>query len=329
LQWEDFAQANAHRLLTRYRDRLCTFNDDIQGTAAVAAATLLAAINVSGVSLTQQRIVIFGAGSAGCGIAELLLQAMVDSGLKASEARRRFFVLDVRGLLVEGMTDITPAQAPFLQPRDTIAAWTLHKPAAIELFDVVANAQPTALIGVSGQPGAFTESIVREMARHVARPVVLPLSNPLSRSEASPEQLLTWTEGRALIGTGSPYPPVKYGEREFIAAQTNNSYIFPGVGLGVIASGARRVTDGMFMAAALALAELSPVKRGANSPLLPAIKDLRDVAAAVARNVAQQAKKEGVAESVDPATLDARIKGTMWSPQYRPYRRKSIPTATQ
>jgi malate dehydrogenase (oxaloacetate-decarboxylating) len=205
----------------------------------------------------------------------------------------------------------------------------LPKPGAIELFDVVANAQPTALIGVSGQPGAFSESIVREMARHVARPVVLPLSNPLSRSEAPPEQLLTWTEGRALIGTGSPYPPVRFGEREYVAAQTNNSYIFPGVGLGVIASGARRVTDAMFMAAALALADLSPTKRAANSPLLPAIKDLRNVAAAVARNVAQRAQKEGVADSVDPATLDARIKGTMWSPQYRPYRRKSTPTATQ
>ncbi|HEY0800166.1 MAG TPA: NAD-dependent malic enzyme, partial [Steroidobacteraceae bacterium] len=323
LQWEDFAQAKAHRLLTRYRDRLCTFNDDIQGTAAVAAATLLAAINVSGVSLNQQRIVIHGAGSAGCGIAALLHQAMVDSGLKASEAKRRFFVLNSKGLLVEGMPDITPAQAPFLQPRETIAAWTLRKPGAIELFDVVANAQPTALIGVSGQPGAFTESIVREMARRVARPVILPLSNPLSRSEASPEQLLNWTEGRALIGTGSPYSPVKYGEREYVAAQTNNSYIFPGVGLGVITSGARQVTDGMFMAAALALADLSPTKRNANAPLLPAVRDLREVAARVARNVADQAQKEGVADRVDAAALDARIKATMWSPQYQPFRRNN------
>jgi malate dehydrogenase (oxaloacetate-decarboxylating) len=321
LQWEDFSKANAHRLLMRYRDRLCTFNDDIQGTAAVAAATLLAAINVSGVSLTEQRIVILGAGSAGCGIAALLLQAMVDSGLKASEARRRLFVLDRPGLLVEGMPDIGTSQAPFVQPRAAVAAWTLRQPGVIELIDVIANVRPTALIGVSGQRGAFTESIVREMARHVAWPVILPLSNPLSRSEASPEQLLTWTEGRALIGTGSPYPPVRFGEREYVAAQTNNAYIFPGVGLGVIASGARRVTDGMFMAAALALADLSPTKRAANSPLLPAIRDLRDVAAAVARNVANQAQKEGIADSVDPATLDARIKGLMWRPQYQPYRR--------
>jgi malate dehydrogenase (oxaloacetate-decarboxylating) len=324
LHWEDFSKANAHRLLTRYRDRLCTFNDDIQGTAAVAAATLLSAINVSAESLSQQRIVIFGAGSAGCGIAALLLQAMMNLGLTASEARRRLFVLDSPGLLVEGMPDIGPSQVPFLQPRDAIASWKLRKSGAIELFDVVANAQPTALIGVSGQLGAFTESIVREMARHVERPVILPLSNPLSRSEASPEQLLTWTEGRALIGTGSPYPPVRFGKRELVAAQTNNAYIFPGVGLGVIASRSRRVTDGMFMAAAFALADLSPTKRAVNSPLLPAVRDLRAVAATVARSVANRAQKEGVADSVDPATLDARINGLMWSPQYQPYRRNNV-----
>jgi malate dehydrogenase (oxaloacetate-decarboxylating) len=246
LQWEDFAKGNADRVLTRYRDRLCTFNDDIQGTAAVAAATLLAAVNVNGVPLTEQRIVVLGAGSAGCGIAALLLQAMIDAGLKASEAQERFFVLNSRGLLLEGMPDVGPAQKPFLQPRDAISSWTLREPGAVELFDVVVNARPTALIGVSGQPGAFTESIVREMARHVERPAIMPLSNPSSRSEATPEQLLTWTGGRALIGTGSPFPPISYGERSFVVAQTNNSYVFPGVGLGVIASGARRVTDGMF-----------------------------------------------------------------------------------
>jgi malate dehydrogenase (oxaloacetate-decarboxylating) len=326
LQWEDFAKGNADRLLTRYRDRLCTFNDDIQGTAAVAAATLLAAIKVNGVPLTEQRIVVLGAGSAGCGIAALLLQAMIDAGLKASEAQERFFVLNSRGLLLEGMPDVGPAQKPFLQPRDTISSWTLREPGAVELFDVVVNARPTALIGVSGQPGAFTESIVREMARHVERPAIMPLSNPSSRSEATPEQLLTWTGGRALIGTGSPFPPISYGERSFVVAQTNNSYIFPGVGLGVIASGARRVTDGMFMAAALALADLSPAKRAANAPLLPAINDLRDVAAAVARNVARQAQKERVADCLDPVTLDTRIREMMWRPEYRLYQRKRAPT---
>jgi malate dehydrogenase (oxaloacetate-decarboxylating) len=329
LQWEDFAKGNADRLLTRYRDRLCTFNDDIQGTAAVAAATLLAAIKVNGVPLMEQRIVVLGAGSAGCGKAALLLQAMIDAGLKASEAQERFFVLNSRALLLEGMPDVGPAQKPFLQPRDTISSWTLREPGAVELFDVVVNARPTALIGVSGQPGAFTESIVREMARHVERPAIMALSNPSSRSEATPEQLLTWTAGRALIGTGSPFRPISYGERSFVVAQTNNSYVFPGVELGVIASGARRVTGGMFMAAALALADLSPAKRAANAPLLPAINDLRDVAAAVARNVARQAQKERVADDLDAVTLDTRIREMMWRPEYRLYRRKRAPTAVR
>jgi malate dehydrogenase (oxaloacetate-decarboxylating) len=276
--------------------------------------------------LTEQRIVVLGAGSAGCEIAALLLQATIDAGLNASEAQERFFVLNSRGLLLEGMPDVGPAQKPFLQPRDTISSWTLREPGAVELFDVVVNARPTALIGVSGQPGAFTESIVREMARHVERPAIMPLSNPSSRSEATPEQLLTWTVGRALIRTGSPFPPISYGERSFVVAQTNNSYVFPGVGLGVIASGARRVTDGMFMAAALALVDLSPTKRAANAPLLPAINDLRDVAAAVARNVARQAQKERVADDLDPVTLDTRIREMMWRPEYRLYQRKRAPT---
>jgi malate dehydrogenase (oxaloacetate-decarboxylating) len=323
LQWEDFAKANAERLLMRYRDRLCTFNDDIQGTAAVAAATLLSAVAVSGTALTAQRIVIFGAGSAGCGIAALLLQAMRDAGLESSSGRRRFFLVDKQGLLLEGMPDIEPAQAPFAQPRETVGTWKLSDPGAIRLFDVVANARPTALIGVSGQPGAFTESVVREMARHVERPVILPLSNPSSRSEATPEQLARWTEGMALIGTGSPFPPARLGKQELIAAQTNNAYIFPGVGLGVLASGARRVTDGMFMAAALALADLSPAKSSAYAPLLPATCDLREVSAAVALSVARQAQKEQVAEGSDPQALEGRIRAMMWTPRYRPYRRSA------
>jgi len=321
LQWEDFSKGNAERLLMRYRDRLCTFNDDIQGTAAAAAATLLAAVGVCGMPLTEQRIVVFGAGSAGCGIAALLLQAMLNAGLPTSQAHRRFFLVDRQGLLIEGMPQIEPVQAPFLQPRETVAAWALATPGAIGLLDVVANARPTALIGVSGQPGAFTEAVVREMARHAERPVILPLSNPSSRSEATPEQLVTWTEGRALIGTGSPFPPVRYGGREIAAVQTNNSYIFPGVGLGVLASGARRVTDGMFMAAALALAELSPSRHAADGALLPAIRDLRIVAEAVARGVARQAQQEHVADRLDPASVDDRIRGMMWTPRYRPYRR--------
>jgi malate dehydrogenase (oxaloacetate-decarboxylating) len=195
LQWEDFAKGNADRLLARYRDKLCTFNDDIQGTAAVAAATLLATVNVSGTPLTEQRIVVLGAGSAGCGIASLLLQAMIDAGLAALEAKKRFFVLNSRGLLVEGMADLGDAQRPFVQTSSAISSWSLRNPGTVDLLDVVANARPTALIGVSGQPSAFTESIVREMAKHVERPAIMPLSNPSTRSEATPQQLLEWTDG--------------------------------------------------------------------------------------------------------------------------------------
>jgi malate dehydrogenase (oxaloacetate-decarboxylating) len=321
LQWEDFAKGNADRLLARYRDKLCTFNDDIQGTAAVAAATLLATVNVSGTPLTEQRIVVLGAGSAGCGIASLLLQAMIDAGLAALEAKKRFFVLNSRGLLVEGMADLGDAQRPFVQTSSAISSWSLRNPGTVDLLDVVANARPTALIGVSGQPSAFTESIVREMAKHVERPAIMPLSNPSTRSEATPQQLLEWTDGRALIGTGSPFPPVSYGGRSFVAAQTNNSYIFPGVGLGIIASGARRVTDRMFMAGALALADMSATRGAANAPLLPPINSLRGVAFAVARKVAYQAQKDGVAEELGPAELDARIEKMMWVPEYRRYRR--------
>jgi malate dehydrogenase (oxaloacetate-decarboxylating) len=321
LQWEDFAKGNAERLLAKFRDRLCTFNDDIQGTAAVAAATMLAAINVSGVPLTEQRVVVVGAGSAGCGIASLLLQAMTDAGLTAQEAKRRFFVLNSRGLLTENSPDISDAQKPFIQSVGAIASWNLQGSGNIDLAQVVANVRPTALIGVSGQPGVFTESIVREMARHVERPVIMPLSNPVSRSEATPEQLMAWTRGRALIGSGSPFPPVEVGGKSMIVAQTNNSYIFPGVGLGVIASRARRVTDKMFMAAALALADLSPTKQAAHAPLLPPIGKLREVAGAVAKKVALQAQNDGAAGDISAKALEAQIEKMMWVPEYRPYRR--------
>ena len=324
LQWEDFAKGNADRLLAKYRDRLCTFNDDIQGTAAVAAATMLAAINVSGIALTEQRVVVLGAGSAGCGIASLLLQAMTDAGLTAQEAKKRFFVLNSRGLLTENSPDISDAQKPFIQSVGAIASWNLQGSGNIDLAQVVANARPTALIGVSGQPGVFTEAIVREMARHVERPVIMPLSNPVSRSEATPEQLMAWTGGRALIGSGSPFPPVKVGGKSVIVAQTNNSYIFPGVGLGVIASRARRVTDKMFMAAALALAELSPTIQAADAPLLPPIGKLREVAAAVAKKVALQAQKDGAADNIGAKALEAQIEKMMWVPEYRPYRRAPV-----
>jgi malate dehydrogenase (oxaloacetate-decarboxylating) len=318
LQWEDFAGSNAARLLQRYRDRLCTFNDDIQGTAAVAAASLLAAINVTGIPLTEQRIALLGAGSAGCGIAALLLQAMIDAGLSEAEARRHFYAVDRPGLLFDDMP-LSPAQQPFAQSRTAIADWKLQQPGEVGLLDVAVNAKPTVLIGVSGQGGAFKEDVIRSMAAHVERPVIFPLSNPTSRSEATPAQLLEWTDGRALIGTGSPFPPAQWQGQPVPMNQTNNSYIFPGVGLGVLASGARRVSDGMFMAAAKALAGMSPTVSDRNGRLLPPVEELRTVAVAVASAVAQQAQAEGLAPHCDEATLESNIRANAWEPVYRAY----------
>lgn len=329
LQWEDFANHNAGRLLGRYRDRLCSFNDDIQGTAAVAAGTLLSAIAVTGVPLTDQRVAILGAGSAGCGIAALLLRAMVDAGLSEPEARRRFFAVDQAGLLVDDMPDLRPAQLPFVQSRVAVAGWQLDQPGRIGLVDVARNARPTVLIGVSGQPGAFSEAAIRTMARHVERPVLFPLSNPTSRAEAVPEDLLRWTDGRALIGTGSPFGPVLWNGRQVPIAQTNNSYIFPGVGLGILAARARRVTDAMFTAAARALAALSPARHDPHAPLLPPVHELRSVAVAVATAVALQAQHDGVAEHCSELELAARIGAQIWEPVYRPYRRITAPRANR
>ena len=320
LQWEDFAGGNAGALLARYRDRLCTFNDDIQGTAAVAAGTLLAAVKVTGVPLTEQRIVVLGAGAAGCGIASLIAEAMVEDGLDPEAARRRFFMVDLPGLLLQGMNELKPAQVPFAQPRALVEGWPIGASGRIDLDDVVAKVRPTALIGVSGQPGAFTEPLVRSMAAHCERPVIFPLSNPTSRSEATPEQLMAWTNGRALIGTGSPFKAVERNGRLIPIVQTNNSYIFPGLGLGALAAEARRVTDRMFMAAARALAGLSPATREAGGRLLPPVEDLRAVSRVIAQAVSRQAVADGVAPTRSDDELDARIARHVWEPVYRTYR---------
>jgi malate dehydrogenase (oxaloacetate-decarboxylating) len=324
LQWEDFARQNAGRLLERYRDRLCTFNDDIQGTAAVAAGTLLAAIAATGGTMADQRIVIFGAGTAGCGIGSLLLRLMVDAGLTEAEARSHFYAVDQAGLLVDDMPGIEDFQRSFTQRREAVAGWTLEQsaePRRISLLDVMNNAKPTTLIGVSGQAGAFSERVVRAMARGVARPVIFPLSNPTLRSEASPQDLLAWTEGRAIVGTGSPFPRVMRAGHLVKVDQTNNSYIFPGVGLGVLAVEARRVTDRMFEVAARTLASASPAKTDPSATLLPPVTDLRRVAVLVARAVARQARAEGLCDPLDDAQIDARIDAKMWEPSYPPYRK--------
>ena len=319
LQWEDFAGVNAGRLLERYRDRLCTFNDDIQGTAAIAAGTLLAAINLTGVPLAQQRIVLMGLGAAGCGIGNMLLRAMVDCGLSEAEARNHFWAIDRDGLLVDGLAN-HPAQGIFVRSRSSVEGWQLVNPDRIGLLDVVRNVKPTTLIGACGKQNVFTEEAIRSMARETSRPVIFPLSNPTSRCEASPDDLITWTESRAVIGTGSPFPPVFRNGKWVPVDQINNSYIFPGLGLGILSSKARRVTDGMFMAAAKALASISPAKSYKSGRLLPPVNDLRSVAVAVAMAVARKAQADGVADPCDGETVSECIQQTVWEPVYRPYR---------
>ncbi len=325
LQWEDFAGANASRLLERYRDRLCTFNDDIQGTAAVTTATLLAAVNATGIPLHDQTIAMFGSGSAGVGIVNLLIAAMKEEGLSEEQARSRIYAFNRYGLIIEGSKGIRPEQEPLARKREDVAGWKLSPASAetggISLLDVVRNAGITVLAGVSAQAGAFTEEIVREMARHTPHPVIFPLSNPTSQSEAAPADLLRWTDGHALVGTGSPFAPVEVNGKSIRIAQVNNSYIFPGLALGILVSRARRVTDGMIMAAAKALAALSPARTDKSAPLLPPIAEARKTSLAVAEAVGMQAIADGVAEAVDEATLADMLRAYVWEPVYLPYER--------
>jgi malate dehydrogenase (oxaloacetate-decarboxylating) len=327
LHWEDFAFRNANRLLARYRDELCSYNDDIQGTAAVAVGTILSAINVTGVPLTEQRVAVLGAGSAGTGICALLLRAMIDAGLAEKEARARFYLVDREGLLVEGMPGLQPFQAALAQSRDRVAAWKLSSADRIGLPEVVANAHPTILIGTSGQAHAFSEPVVRAMAAGVRRPAIFPLSNPTARSEATPEDLLAWTEGRAVIGTGSPFPPVMRGGHPFRIDQTNNAYVYPGVGLGTIAAKARRISTAMFLAAARTIADLSPAKHDPRANLLPPLAELRKVSLRVAIAVAAQARSEGLSDADAEQDLAAAVKTKMWEPLYPTYRRLPLPHA--
>ncbi len=298
LQWEDFAGRNAARLLARYRDRLCTFNDDIQGTAAAATGALLAASSASGTPLERQHIVIVGAGSAGLGIANMLVAQMERGGVAPTEARDRIWAVDRRGLLRVDDPDLTTEQRPFARRGERR-----------ELADVIRDARAGILIGVSGQAGAFTEAAIREMATHTARPVIFALSNPTSRSEATPKDLETWTNGRAIIATGSPFPGFD---------QVNNAYIFPGIALGALASEAERISDGMIMAAARALADLSPLRSSPSGRLLPPISALRDVSRAVAAAVAMAAIAEGQS-GLAMAQVEPAIGALMWEPVYEPY----------
>ena len=316
LQFEDFAQTHAAPLLERYRDQLCTFNDDIQGTAAVTVGTLMSAVKVAGERLCDQNVAFLGAGSAGCGIAEQMIAAMVREGITEPEARSRFFMVDRPGLLHDRITGLLPFQQKLLQPHARVKTWASNAKGEISLLDVVQQAKPTILVGVSAQPGLFTEEIVRTMAAYTEHPMIFPMSNPTSRAEAIPEDLVHWTDGKALIATGSPFEPVSYKGRCYPVAQSNNSYIFPGMGLGILAAGARRVSDGMFMAASIVLSECSPALADPQAALLPSLDNIRDVSRKIALAVARQAQQEGLAMQTSVEDLEQRIDETVWKPQY-------------
>lgn len=323
LQFEDFAQNNATPLLNRYRDEICCFNDDIQGTAAVTLGSLIAASRAAGSQLRDQTVTFLGAGSAGCGIAEQIIAQMKSEGLSEDEARARVFMVDRFGLLTDKLPNLLDFQSKLVQKSENLTAWQTESD-AISLLDVVRNAKPTILIGVSGQPGLFTEELIREMHKHCPRPIVMPLSNPTSRVEARPEDIINWTEGAALVATGSPFAPVSYKDQVFPIAQCNNSYIFPGIGLGVLASGATRVTDAMLMAASRALADCSPLATDGHGALLPNIDDIQGVSKCIAMEVGKAAQLQGVAVVTSEEALSKGIEHNFWRPQYRSYKRTSF-----
>lgn len=313
LHWEDFGADNAHRILETYREDTCSFNDDIQGTAAVVVAAALASVRAKGERLSDQRVVIHGAGTAGIGVADLMRDLMVKEGLEPEEANRRFWGLGSRGLLHTG-GPMRSFQERYARPREELNGWVLESRGRYDLAAVVRNVRPTVLIGTSAQPDSFTEAIVREMGAHCERPIIMPLSNPTTKSEARPDDLLTWTGGRALIATGSPFAPVAHGGTSYQIAQANNALVFPGIGLGTVAVAATRVTDGMIAAAAEAVAEMTVASR-LGAPVLPSMRQLRAVSAAVAVKVAQAAEAEGVATR----TLENPIQDVyaqMWQPNY-------------
>lgn len=320
IQFEDFAQKNAMPLLEKYRDRICCFNDDIQGTAAVSVGSLIAASRAAGKQLKDQVVAFLGAGSAGCGIAEQIIKQMIAEGLSDSEARARIFMVDRFGLITENQPNLLNFQRKLAQPLEHVESWA-DAEAMISLTDVVKHAKPTVLIGVSGQPGLFTQEVVEAMAENSVQPIIFPLSNPTSQVEAVPADILQWTKGRALIATGSPFAPVNYQEKIHHISQCNNSYIFPGIGLGVIASGAKRVTDNMLMASSNALADCSPKLQDPQADLLPSLDYLQSISKQIALKVALAAIEDGVAPKVSIEDLQLAIEHNFWTPQYRDYQR--------
>ncbi|MDN3679953.1 NAD-dependent malic enzyme [Vibrio tapetis subsp. quintayensis] len=325
VQFEDFAQKNAMPLLERYKDRICCFNDDIQGTAAVSVGSLIAACHAAGSKLSAQRVTFVGAGSAGCGIAEAIIAQMVSEGLSDAQARSQVYMVDRWGLLQEGMQNLLDFQRRLMQKNDHLTQWKSDsEEAGFSLLDVVKNAKPTVLIGVSGAPGLFSKEVIQAMNANCERPIVFPLSNPTSRVEATPNDIIRWTDGQALVATGSPFDPVIHNNKRYAIAQCNNSYIFPGIGLGVLAVSASRVTDEMLMESSRALAECSPMAKNDNGALLPPLEEIHLVSKRIAFAVAKKAMEQGVALEITDEALSKAIEQYFWQPVYRRYKRTAF-----
>ncbi|ENM0965949.1 NAD-dependent malic enzyme [Vibrio parahaemolyticus] len=323
IQFEDFAQKNAMPLLERYKDRICCFNDDIQGTAAVTVGSLLAACKAAGTQLSKQRITFLGAGSAGCGIAEAIIAQMVSEGISDEKARSQVYMVDRWGLLQEGMPNLLDFQQRLVQKHSNTKEWE-NEGNGFSLLDVMRNAKPTVLIGVSGAPGLFSQEVIEEMHKHCKRPIVFPLSNPTSRVEATPNDIIRWTNGEALVATGSPFDPVVHEGRTYPIAQCNNSYIFPGIGLGVLAVNAKRVTDEMLMESSRALATCSPLAINGRGALLPPLEEIHLVSKRIAFAVAKKAIEQGVALEITDEALNDAIDQAFWQPVYRRYKRTAF-----
>jgi malate dehydrogenase (oxaloacetate-decarboxylating) len=323
LQFEDFAQPNATPLLERYRDKICCFNDDIQGTAAVAVGTILAACKSKNTKLSEQKVVFVGAGSAGCGIAEQIVQQMCREGISDIQARGQVFMVDRFGLLTEGMQGLRDFQQRLVQPVEAIQEWSFSGEFA-SLLDVVNCTQPDILIGVSGQAGLFTEQVIRSMKKNCKLPIIFPLSNPSRHVEATPQQVIEWTDGQVIVATGSPFKPVEYKGKTYPIAQCNNSYIFPGIGLGVIVAKASLISDEMLLASSAALAEASPLAATGQGELLPALGEIAKLSRKIAFDIAKIAMQQNLALEVSDDILKERIEQNFWMPEYRPYKRVSI-----
>ena len=322
LQFEDFAQENATPLLNKYRDQLCCFNDDIQGTAAVSVGALIAACLNKGQKLSEQNIAFLGAGSAGCGIAEHIIRQMQREGLSEAQARRQVFMVDRYGLLTDSMTELQKFQVPLVQKESDIAHW--DKSNKLGLAQVVQQGGVTVLFGVSGQKGLFTQEVIEALCANTEHPIVLPLSNPTTRVEATPQEVMNWSRGKAIIATGSPFPPTTFNGQTFEVSQCNNSYIFPGIGLGVLAAQATSISDNMLMAASQALADISMEYQKAPGAILPPIKVIREISEKIAYAVAVQAVEDKLALPDTAENLQRRIEANFWLPEYRHYRRTSF-----